>query len=79
MVDLSAVSCWSGWQLQRVFQNYTGMSVPQYVREQKLSKAAEQVLCRDNKTVDIAYCFGFGSEVAFSRAFRSFFGLSPKR
>ncbi|PMJ88732.1 helix-turn-helix domain-containing protein [Vibrio sp. 10N.261.55.A7] len=77
--DLSSVSCWSRWQLQRVFQTYTGQSVAQYVREQKLSRSAEQVLERNNKMVDIAYRFGFGSEVAFSRAFRSFFGISPKR
>ncbi|MGF1720811.1 AraC family transcriptional regulator [Vibrio kyushuensis] len=77
--DLSAVSCWSRWQLQRVFQTYTGMSVAQYVREQKLSKAAEQVLRRDKKMVDIAYQYGFGSEVAFSRTFSAFFGISPKR
>lgn len=77
--DLASMSCWSRWQLQRVFQNFTGVSVAQYVREQKLSRAAEHVLSGQTKMVEIAYQFGFGSEVAFSRAFSTYFGLSPKK
>ncbi|SHO56331.1 AraC family transcriptional regulator [Vibrio quintilis] len=75
---LADASCWSRWQLQRVFQTYTGYSVAQYVREMKLSCAAELVLSTRYRMSDIAYEFGFNSEVAFSRAFKQHFGLSPK-
>lgn len=75
---LAEKSCWSRWQLQRVFQDYTGFSVAQYVREIKLSQAAETVLASEQRMLDIAFDFGFSSEIAFSRAFKQFFGTSPK-
>ena len=77
--DLSQKSCWSRWQLQRVFSAKTGLSVAQYVREIKLSKAAELLLCsRSERIVDIAFQFGFSSEISFSRAFKQFFSCSPR-
>ncbi|CCN32998.1 Transcriptional activator [Vibrio nigripulchritudo SO65] len=76
--DLSKQSCWSRWQLQRVFHSKTGLNVAQYVREIKLSLAAEQVLSSQDRVVDIALAFGFNSEISFSRAFKQHFGLSPR-
>jgi len=77
--DIAAKSCWSRWQLQRVFQDHTGFSVAQYVKEIKLSQTAERVLSGEQRMLDIALEFGFSSEVSFSRSFKQFFGLSPKR
>lgn len=76
---LAAQSCWSRWQLQRVFQDYTGFSVAQYVKEIKLSQAAEQILSTEQRMLDIAFEFGFSSEISFNRAFKQFFGVTPKR
>lgn len=76
---IAAMSCWSRWQLQRVFQEHTGFSVAQYVKEIKLSQAAECVLSGQARMLDIALEYGFSSEVSFSRAFKQFFGVSPKR
>ena len=70
---LAAQSAWSRWQLQRVFVAYTGCTVAQYVRELKLSLAADCLLEHLDRVLDIALSFGFGSEVAFSRAFKQFF------
>ena len=76
--ELAEQSCWSRWQLQRVFQGQTGLSVAQYVRELKLSLAAERMLTGGERMLDIAYELGFNSEVSFSRAFKQFFGASPR-
>lgn len=75
---LAEMSCWSRWQLQRVFQNYTGMNVAQYVREQRLSMSALEVLDKKKRMLDIAYSYGFTSEIAFSRAFKQYFHKSPR-
>ncbi|MDN2662179.1 AraC family transcriptional regulator [Psychromonas sp. 14N.309.X.WAT.B.A12] len=77
--DLASKSCWSRWQLQRIFQEYTQQNVAHYVRQQKLSKAAELVLLNNKRMIDIAYMLGFGSEISFSRAFKSYFNMSPKQ
>ncbi|AQS35503.1 DNA-binding domain-containing protein, AraC-type [Shewanella psychrophila] len=76
--ELAEQSCWSRWQLQRVFQSQTGLSVAQYVRELKLSLAAERMITGGERMLDIAYELGFNSEVSFSRAFKQFFGSSPR-
>lgn len=75
--DLAEVCGVSRWQLQRIFQQQTGLNVAQYVRELKLSLAADAVLQSDARMLDIALQHGFASEVSFSRAFKQFFGLSP--
>lgn len=76
--DLATQSCWSRWQLQRVFQDYTGFSVAQYVKEIKLSQAVEQILSGEQRMLDVAYEFGFNSEISFNRSFKQFFGVTPK-
>ncbi|MCF4171853.1 MULTISPECIES: AraC family transcriptional regulator [unclassified Vibrio] len=79
VTELADISCWSRWQLQRVFQEQTNHNLAQYVREQKLSRAAEQLLKSDQKVTDIALDFGFNSEVSFSRAFKQLFAISPRQ
>ncbi|CAM3015242.1 AraC family transcriptional regulator [Moritella viscosa] len=74
---LADKSCWSRWQLQRVFHLETGLNLAQYVRELKLSLAAEQLLGSKTRIVDIALALGFSSEVSFSRTFKNMFSYSP--
>ncbi|PNH85861.1 AraC family transcriptional regulator [Vibrio diazotrophicus] len=76
--ELAQQSCWSRWQLQRVFQSETGISVAHYVREIKLSAAAESLLAGSERIIDIAIGLGFSSEMSFSRAFKQHFGVSPR-
>ncbi|EJR3609916.1 AraC family transcriptional regulator [Vibrio vulnificus] len=76
--DIAEQSCWSRWQLQRVFQAETGLTVAHYVRELKLSTAAEMLLDTDQRVIDIALSLSFNSEIAFSRAFKQLFGYSPR-
>ncbi|WP_325892405.1 AraC family transcriptional regulator [Grimontia sp. NTOU-MAR1] len=75
--EIAEQSCWSRWQLQRVFQSETGLTVAHYVRELKLSVAAEMLLDTEQRVIDIALSLGFNSEIAFSRAFKQLFGQSP--
>ncbi|WP_323944856.1 AraC family transcriptional regulator [Aeromonas hydrophila] len=78
LAELADQSCWSRWQLQRVFLHETGLTVAHYVRELKLSQAAEALLSGRQRVLDLALCYGFGSEVSFSRAFKQQFGCSPQ-
>ncbi|MCG2838311.1 AraC family transcriptional regulator [Photobacterium sp. WH77] len=77
VVELAEQSCWSRWQLQRVFNSETGLTLAQYVRELKLSRAAEQLLSGNDRILDIALSCGFNSEISFIRAFRQMFGCAP--
>lgn len=75
--QLAEQSCWSRWQLQRVFLHETGQTVAHYVRALRLSQAAEALLSTRQRVLDLALGHGFGSEVSFSRAFKQQFGCSP--
>jgi len=75
--SLAKKSCWSRWQLQRTFLKETNQTVAQYVREIKLSLAAEQLLLTKNRIMDIALNCGFNSEISFNRSFKQLFQCSP--
>lgn len=62
----------------RYFTAMTGMSPGLYTRRRRLSIAA--VMLRDTKAsvVDIALDAGFETHEAFTRAFKSMFGLNPR-
>lgn len=77
VASLAEVSCWSRWQFQRVFNEATGLSVAQYVRELRLSQAAEALLDSQDKHIDIALSCGFDSEISFNRAFKQHFQCPP--
>lgn len=72
--DLAEKSCWSRWQFQRVFSQATGLSVAQYIRELRLSVAAESLISTKNRHLDIALESGFDSEISFSLSNIGFFG-----
>ncbi len=48
-----------------------------YVRELKLSMAAEALLSTRLRVLDVALDYGLVSEVSFSRAFKKRLGCSP--
>ncbi|MFM4720292.1 AraC family transcriptional regulator [Aeromonas bivalvium] len=75
--ELAELSCWSRWQLQRVFHNETGLTVAAYVRELKLSQAAAALLDGRERVLDLALRHGYDAEASFSRAFKQQFGCSP--
>ncbi|WP_417599144.1 helix-turn-helix domain-containing protein [Oceanospirillum sp.] len=75
--SMAEKSCWSRWQFQRVFSHFTGQTVAQYIREIRLSRAAELLLCSRRTQLDIALECGFDSEVSFSRSFRHMFHCTP--
>ncbi len=75
--SLAAQSCWSRWQFQRVFTAATGFTVAQYVRQLRLSRAAELLISTPLRQLDIALSCGFDTEISFSRSFRQMFGCPP--
>jgi AraC family transcriptional regulator len=67
----------SRWQIQRDFTQVTGLSVADYVRRLKLSKAATLLLESNDKQVDIVVQCGFDSEISFHRSFKRQHGCTP--
>lgn len=65
-------------QLHRKLKQMTNYSTTEYIRVQKLKKAA-QYLKEGNYNVDeISYICGFGSHSYFSKCFKKLYNISPK-
>ncbi len=64
--------------LAHAFGESTGMSVMEYVRGRRLSEAADQLARGAANILDLALEFGYASHEAFSRAFRTQFGMTPE-
>jgi AraC family transcriptional regulator len=79
VASLARIGGWSRWQFNRVFSDETGQSVGQYVRELRLSLAAELLLFTDQRIIDIGLACGFSSDISFTRSFKQHFGCPPAR
>lgn len=63
--------------LERIFIFITRISLRDYIRKRRLSKAYEELRNTKLRVIDIALKYGYNSTAAFSRAFKKEFGLSP--
>ncbi len=76
--ELSAKTGFSIWEFQRIFRAYIGDSLGDYIRGRRITMAAKELLQnKDKRILDIAVEFQFGSQEAFSRAFKKHFLVTP--
>ncbi|HZD25801.1 MAG TPA: AraC family transcriptional regulator [Alphaproteobacteria bacterium] len=79
-VSLDAVAAVGGlsrYQMSRAFRTETGLSLRQYLRARRLSEAARALAGGAPDILAVALEAGYASHEAFSRAFRSQFGMTP--
>ncbi|PLT28050.1 AraC family transcriptional regulator [Peribacillus deserti] len=78
-MKLAEVACFSPFHFHRVFQVMVGVSVMDYVRKRRLTCAAERLFYTDEKVIEIAFDVGFQYIESFNRAFKRFYGISPRQ
>ena len=66
------------YHLAHAFGQTTKLSVMQYTRGRRLTEAARSLARGANNILDLALESGYSSHEAFSRAFRSQFGVTPE-
>ena len=64
---------------QRIFAHLTQMSLSEYIRRRKLSKAGIDLKTSHEKIIDIAFKYGYESSDSFSYAFKKLHGVSPSQ
>ena len=67
----------SRWQLQRTFNALVGMSLNEHLRELRIGYGANLLLESKQGVLEIALASGFGSQAAFTRAFKIRFAMTP--
>ena len=68
----------SAFYFHRIFSAVIGSSPTTYIRNRRLTVAAQEISKNNENIVDIALKYGFESHEAFSRAFKNFHGIVPK-
>lgn len=81
-IDVSALASMasiSPYHFHRVFTSHVGEPVLAYIRRLRLEKAAYRILFMHSSITEVAARAGYSSPAAFTRAFRSHFGTTPKK
>ena len=68
---------YSEFYMTRKFREISGLSFRDYLRRRRLALALIQVRDSDRTILDIALDYGFSSHEAFTRAFKSLYGVTP--
>ncbi|MEN5018469.1 superoxide response transcriptional regulator SoxS [Erwinia sp. Eh17-17] len=75
--EVAAKSGYSKWHLQRMFRSVTKQTLGGYIRERRLTLAAEALRATQRPVFDIALQYGYDSQQTFSRVFRRQFAQTP--
>ncbi len=67
----------SEFYFRRIFSVLYGMTVGEYIRNRRLTLAAQELANTDIKVIDAALKYGYDSPDSFARAFSKFHGISP--
>lgn len=78
IADLAEEMGYSVSYLRAIFRDRLGVSLGKYIRESRLSRAAQLLQSKKLSVTEVAEETGFDSLFAFSRAFKNAYGVSPK-
>lgn len=62
---------------QKGFKILSGFSLGEYIRNRRLSLAAEEIKSKKGKIIDIALKYGYDSPDSFTKSFFRFHGVTP--
>ncbi len=75
--DIAEVACMSKFHFQRMFSMLTGYTVGEYIRNRRITVAAQELVRSKSKVIDVALKYGYESPESFTKAFRKIHGISP--
>ncbi|OPA73760.1 AraC family transcriptional regulator [Paenibacillus selenitireducens] len=75
--DVAKEALSSRYHFQRMFHALTGFTVTEYIRNRRLTLAAEELVGTDMKVIDVALKYGYESPEAFTKAFQRLHGVTP--
>lgn len=75
--DIATIACMSKFHFQRMFNMLTGYTVSEYIRNRRITVAAQELINSRSKVIDVAMKYGYESPESFTKAFRRIHGISP--
>lgn len=77
--DVAAQIYVSNFHFHRTFAMLTGMSASTYLRNRRLTLAAQDLLTGNQKVIDVALKYGYESPESFTKAFRKYHPVHIKK
>ena len=77
--DVASHAYSSGSHFQMIFHMVMGMTIGEYIRNRRLSLAAQDLLVPDSKVIDTAMRYRYDTPESFSKAFTRFHGMPPSK
>ena len=75
--ELSKIANTNIFILERIFMFLTNMTIIEYIKKRRLSKAFEEIRNTNLKIIDIAFKYQYNSASSFNRAFKQLFNITP--
>lgn len=75
--DIAGKVGMSKYHFHRIFKSMVGESPCDYLIKRRLTQAAHKLIYTDDRIIDIALEYNYGSQEAFTRAFKARFGVTP--
>lgn len=77
--DLAKMAHYSPFHFHRIFKLITGESLHSYIKRRRMERAANRLMHHKALPIgDLYAAVGFSSLAAFSKAFKAYYGLSPR-
>lgn len=73
---IAKIAMCSGYYFQRMFSYMSEMTLSEYIRRRRMSKAAME-LSNGAKVIDVAIKYCYDSPTAFNRAFQKLYNMPP--
>lgn len=67
----------STFHFQRMFSMLTGFTIGEYIRNRRLTLAAQELSFSNLRVTDIAFKYGYETSEAFTKAFQRLHGVTP--
>jgi AraC-like DNA-binding protein len=77
--EISSQAYSSGSHFQLIFHLVLGMPIGEYIRNRRLSLAAQDLLKPNSRIIDVAMWYQYDTQESFSKAFTRFHGVSPSK
>ncbi|MDD4493888.1 MAG: AraC family transcriptional regulator [Eubacteriales bacterium] len=77
--EISSKAYASSSHFQLVFHLVMGIAIGEYIRNRRLTLAAQDLLQPDSKILDVAMRYQYDTQESFSKAFTRFHGIPPSK
>ena len=69
----------SSFYFQKIFHVLCGFTVGEYIKNRRLTLAAQELCSTDIRVLDAALKYGYSSPDSFAKAFTKFHGITPSQ